>query len=98
MIFEWDSKKNASNLKKHKLSFKQATEVFLDTEAIYIPDDNHAEKENRWLVLGKIENFTIVVVVFVDKSDKTQEKLRIISARKADKVEEKEYVKRLGKN
>ena len=98
MLFEWDHKKNASNLKKHQISFKQASEVFLDKDAIYLPDEKHAENEERWLVLGKVENFTIVVVVFVDKSNKSEEKLRIISARKADKSEEKEYLQRLGKH
>ncbi|TGK58177.1 BrnT family toxin [Leptospira wolffii] len=95
MLFEWDDKKNSSNLKKHQISFEQ---VFLDKDAIYIPDENHSEDEERWLVLGKIANFTIIVVVFVDKSNKNEEKLRIISARKADKLEEKEYFQRIGKD
>lgn len=98
MLFEWDDKKNSSNLKKHQISFEQASQVFLDKDAIYIPDENHSEDEERWLVLGKIENFTIIVVVFVDKSNKNEEKLRIISARKADKLEEKEYFQRIGKD
>jgi uncharacterized DUF497 family protein len=63
-----------------------------------MPDEEHSESEDRWVVLGKIENFTIVVVVFVDKSSKTEEKLRIISARKADQAEEKDYLQRLGKD
>ncbi|WP_254055555.1 BrnT family toxin [Leptospira mayottensis] len=78
MLFEWDDKKNTLNLKKHQISFKQASQVFLDKDAIYIPDENHSETEERWLVLGKIENFTVIVVVFVDKSNKEAEKLRII--------------------
>ncbi|PJZ64911.1 hypothetical protein CH371_15520 [Leptospira wolffii] len=98
MLFEWDDKKNSSNLKKHQISFEQASQVFLDKDAIYIPDENHSEDEERWLVLGKIANFTIIVVVFVDKSNKNEEKLRIISARKADKLEEKEYFQRIGKD
>ncbi|MBM9575542.1 BrnT family toxin [Leptospira sp. 201903070] len=98
MLFEWDEKKNASNLKKHQISFKQASKVFLDKDAIYISDENHSENEERWLVLGKIENFTIIVVVFVDKTNNEEEKLRIISARKADKLEEKEYLQRIGKD
>ncbi|TGM57145.1 BrnT family toxin [Leptospira vanthielii] len=97
MLFDWDHKKNASNLKKHKISFKQASEVFLDKDAIYIQDEKHSENEDRWLVIGKIENFTVVVVVFVDKSNKSEEKLRIISARQANKTEENEYLQRLGK-
>lgn len=98
MFFEWDQKKNRLNQKKHQISFKQASAVFLDKDAIYMPDEEHSENEERWVVLGKIENFTIVVVVFVDKSSKTEEKLRIISARKADKAEEKDYLQRLGKD
>jgi len=98
MFFEWDQKKNRLNQKKHQISFKQASAVFLDKDALYLPDEEHSENEERWVVLGKIENFTIVVVVFVDKSSKTEEKLRIISARKADKAEEKDYLQRLGKD
>jgi uncharacterized DUF497 family protein len=86
MFFEWDHKKNRLNQKKHQISFKQASAVFLDKDALYLPDEEHSE------------NFTIVVVVFVDKSSKTEEKLRIISARKADKAEEKDYLQRLGKD
>lgn len=98
MHFEWDHKKNLSNQKKHQISFKQASEVFLDRDAIYLQDEKQSEKEERWIVLGKIEKFTIVVVVFVDKSSETEEKLRIISARMADKAEEKSYLQRLGES
>ncbi|MBM9547412.1 BrnT family toxin [Leptospira sp. 201903074] len=97
MLFEWDHKKNASNLRKHNISFNQASEVFLDKDAIYIQDEKHSVNEDRWLVIGKVENFTVVVVVFVDKSNKSEEKLRIISARQANRTEENEYLQRLGK-
>ncbi|MDL5247129.1 BrnT family toxin [Leptospira weilii] len=59
---ELDDKKNTLNLKKHQISFKQASQVFLDKDAIYIPDENHSETEERWLVLGKIENFTVILI------------------------------------
>ena len=53
--FSWDLKKAKSNIKKHKVSFEQATQVFLDQFALTIFDDEHSEYEERWITLGKIE-------------------------------------------
>lgn len=50
--FEWDSVKAKSNLKKHKVSFEEAAEVFLDPLHISIPDDEHSDIEERWITLG----------------------------------------------
>ncbi len=50
--FEWDPAKASANLNKHGLDFEQAATVFLDPLAATIPDEEHSEKEVRWITLG----------------------------------------------
>ena len=96
MKFEWDKRKNSSNIKKHDISFEEAAFVFSDMEAISIPDEYHSDFEERWITIGKIKNRGLIVVVHTDRMKRDGEVIRIISARKAEKYEEKEYVNRLG--
>jgi uncharacterized protein len=51
--FEWDPIKAKENLRKHRISFDRAAEVFLDPRAISISDEEHSEHEERWVSLGK---------------------------------------------
>ncbi|KIM11894.1 MAG: hypothetical protein KU37_03290 [Sulfuricurvum sp. PC08-66] len=87
MIFEWDEKKAYTNFKKHSVTFEEASTVFGDWQAITIPDVLHSEEEERFIIVGKSEIHNILVVVHVEKSDV----IRIISARKASKSEQKFY-------
>jgi uncharacterized protein len=98
MKFEWDEKKNRLNIKKHGLSFEEAAYVFSDTDAISIIDTEHSENEERWITIGKIINKGIIVVVHTERIKSEQEFIRIISARKAEKIEAKEYINRIGGN
>ncbi|XDD53029.1 BrnT family toxin [Leptospira sp. WS4.C2] len=91
MRFEWDIEKEKTNLLKHELSFSKASLVFADPKALYLPDPDHSEGEIREIALGKIENFTVAVVIFVDRSNKSEEIIRIISARRATSNEEAQY-------
>jgi len=50
--FEWDENKNASNRKKHSISFEEAATVFYDTEALVIDDPEHSDEEDRFIILG----------------------------------------------
>lgn len=50
--FEWDENKNASNQKKHKISFAEAKTVFYDEEARIIDDPEHSQEEERFIILG----------------------------------------------
>ena len=50
--FEWDPKKAASNLRKHSVSFIEASEVFSDPMAIKLFDIDHSEHEERWVIIG----------------------------------------------
>jgi uncharacterized DUF497 family protein len=53
MKFEWDRKKEKSNIEKHGVSFEQASYVFADPFALNKYDDEHSQEEDRWVLLGK---------------------------------------------
>ena len=77
--FEWDPKKAASNLKDHGVSFDEAATIFGDILAMNMPDPDHSEGEQRFLVLGTSAASRLVVVSYAERPPRT----RIISARLA---------------
>ena len=82
--FQWDPIKNASNEKKHGITFDEAKTVFTDQFARIIADPDHSETEDRFILLGtSIHSRLLVVCHCVRENDS----IRIISARKADKDE-----------
>ncbi|MBU1086767.1 MAG: BrnT family toxin [Candidatus Omnitrophica bacterium] len=87
--FVWDENKNTTNLKKHKVSFEEAKTVFLDDSAQIIYDPDHSEHEDRFVLLGMSIRLRILVVCYCYREN--DEIIRIISARKATKKEEKQY-------
>lgn len=91
MRFEWDEAKNQANIRKHGVDFRQAAYVFADPFALSIPDDDHSEMEERWLLLGKNLSNQVLLVVHTFRYDDV---IRIISARKATATETATYVKR----
>ncbi len=97
MKFTWDRKKEASNIKKHGVSFEQASYVFADPFALNSYDELHSEDEERWVLLGKSLNETILLIVHTFRDDNGKEFVRIISARKATRKEEKVYKERCPK-
>lgn len=89
---EWDPQKAASNLRKHRVSFAEATEVFRDPLALTLFDDDHSEGEERWVTLGQVKNRRLVVVVHTwQEKDSDIIHMRIISAREATAHEAKQY-------
>jgi uncharacterized DUF497 family protein len=88
MRFEWDPVKNASNIKKHGISFDEAIYVFTDKNALSILDEDNIIEEDRWITLGTIPEGKTLVVVHTERSNDC---IRIISARKATKNEIKQY-------
>ena len=90
--FEWDPDKATINLKKHKISFEKASEIFTDPFALSIFDDIHSINEDRFITIGKtkLENIIVVVHTFLE-IDNDQIRIRIISARRATKNEIKQY-------
>lgn len=93
MRFEWDENKNKKNIQKHKIDFSDAVFVFTDPFALSIPDNQHSESEERWVTLGKNLKENVLVVVHTFRHNDV---IRIISARKATKREQKTYRERSG--
>ncbi|HCO93510.1 MAG TPA: hypothetical protein DIU00_06100 [Phycisphaerales bacterium] len=88
--FSWDACKARQNLQKHKVSFEEATTVFYDENAIEFFDPEHSVDEDRFLMLGLSGHLRIIVVSYCLR--KRNSEIRIISARKATKKEEKAYI------
>ena len=84
--FEWHDRKAATNLRDHGVSFEQATFVFDDLHAIDQIDTSMEYGEERSVVIGTAES-DLLVVVYTMREDR----IRIISARKAEKHEHKQY-------
>lgn len=90
--FEWDPAKNALNIKRHKVSFDEASTVFLDENALLIDDPEHSEEEDRFVLLGLSSSLRILLVCHCYKPKVGL--IRLISARKADQQERLDYVRR----
>jgi uncharacterized DUF497 family protein len=85
--FDWDPSKARRNLRKHQVDFNEASTVFADTLSITIPDPDHSEEEERWVPVGLSNRHRLLVVVHTEE----KETIRIISARRADRVERRKY-------
>ena len=85
LLFEWDSDKAKRNKIKHGIGFKLASRVFEDEDRIERRDDEHSQDEERWRVIGKVEN--VLFVVYTERG----EKIRLISAREATEAEKEWY-------
>ena len=89
LSFEWDENKNRINKAKHKVSFKEAKTVFYDEKALLIPDPDHSEDEDRFILLGFSAKARLLLVCHCYRKAETV--IRIISARKADAQEAEQY-------
>lgn len=87
--FEWDLAKALSNIKKHGISFDEAKTVFDDDFARLIPDPDHSENEERFILLGMSYTLKILTVVHCYRDEDGV--IRIISARASTKNEERQY-------
>ena len=88
--FSWDARKARENIRKHKASFEEASTVFYDESAIEFFDPEHSSDEERFLMLGLSGQLRIMVVCYCLRKEGSE--IRIISARKATKKEEKVYI------
>jgi uncharacterized DUF497 family protein len=86
--FVWDEDKAASNERKHGISFEEAKSVFADDFARLIADPEHSDEEDRFVLLGVSVSLRILVVCHCYRHGDT---IRIISARKADRSERRQY-------
>jgi len=87
MFFHWDARKAAANLKKHGVSFSEASEVFGDDLSSCVSDPDNSHGEARFLMFGTTLAGEGLVVSFTEDSDS----IRIISARRMTTAERKAY-------
>jgi uncharacterized DUF497 family protein len=87
IAFEWDSRKESANRRKHGVGFSEASTVFADPLSITIPDPDHSENERRYVIIGLSDQRKLLVVVHTVRG----ERIRLISARKATRHEKREY-------
>lgn len=90
--FEWDPRKAAANLRKHGVSFSEAETVFSDEHGLLIDDPEHSLDEDRFILLGVSATSRLLVVVHCYRAG--DQVIRIISARKADRFERRQYEER----
>jgi len=85
--FEWDPKKAAKDLKKHKVSFKEAATVFGNPLSITYPDPDHSINEDRFITIGESKQGRLLMISHTERGDY----LRIISARETTRQERQFY-------
>ena len=87
MQFEWNSDKANLNLKKHDVSFIEASTVFNDPLSVTFPDPEHSYGEERYVIIRLSSASRILIVPHTDRADR----VRIISAREATRNEQRFY-------
>ena len=87
MQFEWDPKKAAKNLRKHRVSFNEAATVFGDLLGITALDPDHSLAEDRYITVGMSSRRRLVMVAHTERG----ERVRIISARDLTQTEREAY-------
>ncbi len=93
MEFEWDENKNQSNIRKHGISFSEARSVFEDSNSILFEDERFDYGERRYIAIGGFysEFLNRNIIVTVVYTEREEDLIRIISARKANKAEKRLY-------
>ena len=89
MCFEWDPLKNKINERKHRVSFEEAQTVFYDDNARLIPDPDHSNVEDRFILLGLSSKSRVLLVCHCYRESEL--KIRLISARKSTPKERTQY-------
>ena len=87
LVFEWHREKAERNLREHGVSFEEARSVFLDRLSSTISDPDHSDEEDRFITVGVSSRQRVLVVVHCDRGGA----VRIITARKADHAERRNY-------
>ncbi len=89
ITFEWSDRKASDNKRKHGVSFEEAKTAFLDENARLIPDPEHSDEEDRFILLGLSIQLRLLLVCHCYQED--DDVIRIITARKADRSEQRQY-------
>ena len=88
--FEWDPNKAAIKLQKHGFSFEQATTAFADPFGLIIFDPDRSEEEDHFILLGMSTSARLLIVCHCHRN-RDDEVIRVISARKTEPHERKQY-------
>jgi uncharacterized protein len=88
LLYEWNTEKAAANLEKHGVSFAAASTVFLDPLAATWPDPDHSISEHLFITIGQSSGGEVLFVAHQELAD---DRIRLISARKATKRERHAY-------
>jgi hypothetical protein len=80
-------KRQKANLSRHGVSFAEAVTAFGDPLSMNMPDPDHSEGEQRFIVLGMSDRYRLLIVSYTERPPRT----RIISARLATRHERKQY-------
>ncbi len=87
--FEWDVRKAELNVGKHAVTFEEAAESFYDPYARIIDDPDHSGSEERFVLIGMSMSAHVLTVSHCMRGEGST--VRIISARKSTKNEERQY-------
>jgi uncharacterized protein len=87
MRFDWDPRKAAANLRKHAVSFEEASTAFADDYSLTGADPDHSVGEERFITFGMSQSGRLLVVSHMEQGDT----IRIFSARRATRSERKLY-------
>lgn len=92
--FEWDKGNIDKNLKKHKVTNKEAEQIFINRPVFILKDEKHSNSEKRHMIWGKTDDQRQLTVFFTTRNNK----IRVISARNMNKKERREYEKKIKDN
>jgi uncharacterized protein len=93
VTYEWDAVKARVNVKKHHVTFEEAASVFLDPSALTFWDPDHSDEEDREITIGRSRQQR---VLFVAHAPREEGRVRIISARRATRREQRQYEEGIG--
>lgn len=87
--YQWDERKNRANQRKQGVAFEEARTAFLDENARRVSDPDHSIGEDRYILVGLSIRLRLLVVChsFLE----SERIIRIISARRADPSERRDY-------
>src|SRR5262245_59882359 len=87
--FEWDAGNSAKNWDRHRVSVKETEEAFFDGRKLFLTDIQHSYHEHRFIIIAKTESGRLLFIVYTLR----KENIRVISARDANRKEERAYEK-----
>jgi uncharacterized protein len=87
MNFEWNPEKEAVNVRKHGVSFTEASTVFGDPLSSTVPDPRHSDAEDRYITIGMSDQMRMLIVAHAERGGN----VRIISARELTRAEREAY-------